>query len=54
MKKKMQEPEMEFIKFDAADVIMTSGGMDAKGQESTTGYSGVTYLGGGGFGQPLQ
>ena len=54
MTKKMQESEIEFIKFDAADVITTSGGMDAKRQESTTGYGVVTNFGGGGMGQPLQ
>ena len=54
MKKKMLKPEIEFIEFNTTDVITTSGGMDAKGQQSITGYSKVTYLGGGGLGQPLQ
>lgn len=54
MKKKMQKPEIEFIKFNNTDVITTSGGMDVKDQESTGGYGGVTDFGGGGIGKPLQ
>ena len=30
MKKKMQKPEMQFIAFDTADGITTSGGMEGK------------------------
>lgn len=55
MNRKTEIPEVEFIRFDAADVIATSGGpMDGEGPEGTSGYGGVTDLGGGGIGQPLQ
>ena len=55
--KKMLKPEIEFIEFDTADVITTSGDpMDGvKNQESTDGYSNVTPLSGDtGLGRPLQ
>ena len=49
MKKKMQKPEIEFIEFGTADVITTSGGMDAEGENTDSGYGGI--IGGiGGFG----
>ena len=57
--KKMQKTEMEFIRFDTADVITTSGGMDAKGQNPSNDYgeivAGIGNLNTlGSFGQPLQ
>ena len=57
MNKKMQKPEIEFIKFDTTDVITTSGGMDVIDQKSGNDYGGiVSGIGGfgGGIGQPLQ
>ena len=39
--KKMQKPEMEFVEFLTADVITTSGGMNAKGENQDSGYSGI-------------
>ena len=54
--KKMQKSEMEFIEFNTADVITTSGEMDGVlGQAGGEGYSGVTALSGNrGLGNPLQ
>lgn len=48
-KKKIQKPEMEFIEFNTADVITTSGGMDGVlGQQTDPGYGEVTPISGGG------
>ena len=52
-KKKIQKPEMEFIEFNTADVITTSGGMDGLGQAPGEGYSDVTPIGSGGLGGPI-
>ena len=53
-KKKIQKPEMEFIKFNTADVITTSGGMDGFfGQQTDPGYGKVTSISGSGLGGPI-
>ena len=40
------KPEIRFVKFDLSDVITTSGGMTAGGENTESGYTGGIGFGG--------
>ena len=54
-KNKMIEPEIEFVKFEACDIITASGGQPQKTSMTPAGASGDDgYITGFGFDDPLQ